>query len=153
MNINSKKYDTPDERRDGLFSFVWCLITGAVIMTICSRSSFLYAFNIWDDSNSYFTVGKSMLSGMVPYRDLFDQKGIFQYSIYMLASLISRTTFLGVYIIEILACTMALKAAFRIMQVYLRSVSMLTIPRYVSLVQTSPLNSKLNSVVANSIFF
>ena len=65
-----------------------------------------------------------MLSGMVPYRDLFDQKGIFQYSIYMLASLISRTTFLGVYIIEILACTMALLAALRIMQVYLRSVSM-----------------------------
>lgn len=124
MNINSKKYDTPDERRDGLFAFIWCLITGAVIMTICSRSSFLYAFNIWDDSNSYFTVGKSMLSGMVPYRDLFDQKGIFQYSIYMLASLISRTTFLGVYIIEILACTMALLAALRIMQVYLRSVSM-----------------------------
>ncbi len=124
MNINSKKYDTPDERRDGLFAFVWCLITGAVIMTICTMSSFLYPFNLWDDSNSYLTVGKSMLRGLVPYRDLFDQKGIYQYSIYMLASLISRKTFLGVYVMEIIACTMALLAAFRIMQLYLRSVSM-----------------------------
>lgn len=124
MNINSKKYDTPDERRDGLFAFVWSLITSVVIMTICSKSSFLYPFNLWDDANSYFTVGKSMTSGMVPYRDLFDQKGIFQYSIYMVASLISRTTFLGVYVMEIIACAMALFAAFRIMQLYLRSVSM-----------------------------
>ena len=42
-------------------------------MMICTRSSLLYVFNLWDDANSYFTVGKCIFRGFVPYRDLFDQ--------------------------------------------------------------------------------
>ncbi|MBO4456803.1 MAG: hypothetical protein J5802_03720 [Butyrivibrio sp.] len=68
-------------------------------------------------------MGKCMFMGYVPYRDLFDQKGIFLYSIYAIASLISRTTFIGVYVMEIIACTIALCAVFRILQMYLRSIT------------------------------
>ncbi|MCR5671139.1 MAG: hypothetical protein K6G10_09050 [Butyrivibrio sp.] len=114
------KYDLGDEEKEsGLRAFLWCLVSAFVIITICSRSSFLYVFNLWDDANSYFTMGKSMFRGMVPYRDLFDQKGILLYTIYGFASLISPTTFLGVYIMEVIAAMLSLWAILKIYQLYL----------------------------------
>jgi hypothetical protein len=88
-------------------------------MLICSRSSFLYVFNLWDDANSYFTVGKCIFRGFVPYRDLFDQKGILLYFIYGIASLISATTFRGVFIMEVIAACFSLLAILRIYQLFL----------------------------------
>ncbi len=41
-------------------AYLLCILTAFIIMLICTRSSPLYAFNNWDDSNSYFTVGKSL---------------------------------------------------------------------------------------------
>ena len=79
----------------------------------------MYAFNLWDDANSYFTMGRSMLRGYVPYRDLFDQKGIYLYSIYALASLFSSTSFIGVYVMEIIAAFLSLLALFMILRMYL----------------------------------
>ena len=80
-----------------------CLYAAAVsflVLVFCTRSSFLYPMNNWDDANSYFTMGKSMLAGKVIYRDLFDQKGPWLYFLYGLASLISRDTFAGVFLLE-----------------------------------------------------
>jgi len=119
-NTVKAKYDLSDEIPDNkLKSFVWSLICAVVIMTVCSRSSFLYVFNLWDDANSYFTVGKCIFRGMVPYRDLFDQKGIMLYFIYGIASLISPVTFKGVFIMEIIAATAALLGILRIYQLFL----------------------------------
>ncbi len=100
---------------------LWSLLSAIVIMTVCSRSSFLYAFNLWDDANSYFTVGKCIFRGYVPYRDLFDQKGIMLYFIYGLASLISPTTFIGVYFMEIIAAFFSLLAIFKVYQLFLKT--------------------------------
>ncbi|MCR5156179.1 MAG: hypothetical protein K6C96_05825, partial [Butyrivibrio sp.] len=114
-NTVKAKYDLSDEIPDSkLKSFVWSLLCAFVIMTVCTRSSFLYVFNLWDDANSYFTVGKCIFRGMVPYRDLFDQKGIMLYFIYGIASLISPVTFRGVFIMEIIAATAALLGILRI---------------------------------------
>jgi len=124
MNVNSKKYDVPDERRDGFFVFIWCFITSVLITTVCSGNSFLYGFGMTDDPNGYFSVGKDMLRGVVPYRDIAVSEGIFQYGIYAAAAFISETSVLGVFVMEVIACTMSMFAAFRIMQLYLRSVSM-----------------------------
>ena len=44
------------------------------VMLFCTRSSFLFPMNNWDDANSYFTMGKSMMHGILIYRDIFDQK-------------------------------------------------------------------------------
>ena len=100
---------------------IWCLLSAFLVITVCSRSSFLYVYNIWDDANSYFTVGKCIFRGFVPYRDLFDQKGIMLYFIYGLASLASPTTFAGVYIMEVIAAFFSLLAVFKIYQLFLRS--------------------------------
>ena len=118
------KYDLNDDYHEvGFKPIMWCVLSAFVIITICSKSSFLYVFNVWDDANSYFTVGKCIFRGFVPYRDLFDQKGIMLYFIYGLASLISRTTFMGVYIMEIIAACFTLKAILKIYQLFLEPSS------------------------------
>ncbi len=121
-NVKRGRYSFDDEHPENTFkSFFWSLFCALVIITICSRSSFLYVYNLWDDANSYFTMGKCIFRGFVPYRDLFDQKGIMLYFIYGLASLISATTFKGVYIMEIIAAGLSLFAVFKIFELFLDS--------------------------------
>ena len=123
-------------------SYTWLyllyfLAAGAAVLAICSRSSFLYPFNNWDDANSYFTVGKSMMQGQVPYRDVFDQKGMYLYFFYGLCSLISPRTFAGVYGMEILLAAVDLWCMWRILRLYL--------PEKLSLILTSPILALLFS--------
>lgn len=100
-------------------AMAWSFFCAFFIMLLCSKSSFLYVFNLWDDANSYFTVGKCIFRGFVPYRDLFDQKGIMLYFIYGLASLISPTTFRGVFVFEVIAAFFSLWAILKIYQMFL----------------------------------
>ena len=83
----------------------YCFFTAAIVLAICSKSSFLYPLNDWVDANCYFTVGKGMMNGLVPYRDLMEQKGILLYFLHGLAYLVSHSTFIGVYILEVIAGT------------------------------------------------
>ena len=62
--------------------YYYCLLLSFFVLLGTSKNSFLYAFNDWVDANAFFTVGKSIMNGVVPYRDLFEQKGIFLYFIY-----------------------------------------------------------------------
>lgn len=101
--------------------YIYCLLTALIIMLICTRSSPLYVFNNWDDANSYFTVGKSIFKGMVPYRDLFDQKGMMLYTLYGIASLISYRSFLGVFVIELIASFITCIFIYKILNLYMRS--------------------------------
>lgn len=73
-----------------------------IAITICSKSSPLYPLNDWVDSNIYMSLGKGMLSGKTLYHDLYDQKGPFIFAVHAIASLVSRTSFVGVWIIEII---------------------------------------------------
>ena len=84
-------------------AFGYLLLTAWAMITLCSRSSPLYPLNDWDDVNCFFTVGKSMFSGRVLYRDIYEQKGFLLYVVYGLAWLVSRRSFFGAYLIEI-AC-------------------------------------------------
>lgn len=88
-------------KRDRISCCLFFIIASFIFLLIASRSSFVYVFNNWDDVNSYFSVGKGIFNGKVPYRDIFDQKGFYLYFIYGVAYLISHTTFLGVYLIEV----------------------------------------------------
>ena len=60
-----------------------------------------------------------MFRGLVPYKDLFDQKGVFLYYLYGLASLFSYTTFHGVFVLEVIACALTLLAQMKIALLYL----------------------------------
>ena len=79
------------------------LLLSFLFLGLCSKNSPLYPMNIWPDVNCFFTVGKSMLHGMIPYRDLYEQKGPILYFIYALAAMISENSFLGAYILDALS--------------------------------------------------
>ena len=98
------------------FEALWCIITSFIVLTFTSRSSFLFPYNNWDDVNSYFTMGKGMMNGMVIYRDLYDQKGPFLYLLYGIGYLLSHKTFLGIFFFEIVAGTIFLFFAFKLIK-------------------------------------
>ena len=106
-----------------------CFLTAVVFLMLCSRSSFLYSYNNWDDANSYFTMGKFMMNGGIIYRDLYDQKGPYLYLLYGIAYLISNRSFLGVFILEILAITVFLYFGYKIFRLYCTpKMSLILIP-------------------------
>lgn len=88
-------------------------------LLICSKTSFLYPFHDWFDSNSFLTVGRGMANGLIPYRDLFEQKGPILYFIHFLASLISDRTFFGVWIFQVLSFTLFLYYTGKTILLYL----------------------------------
>ena len=78
---------------------IWSFVCAAVILLFTTRSSVLFLCNNWDDANSYFSMGKGMMNGLVIYRDLYDQKGPYLYLLYGIAYLISHKTFFGVFLL------------------------------------------------------
>ncbi len=84
-------------------SVVGTLLLAVVTVTLFSRSSPLYPFNIWCDPHCFFTVGKGILDDAVPYRDLYEQKGPLLYFLHAGAALVSYDSFTGVWLLEILA--------------------------------------------------
>ena len=76
------------------------------MLGVCSKSSPLYPMNDWVDVNCFFTVGRGITHGMVPYLDLYEQKGPLIYFLYALAALISESSFVGVFVVEV--CCFAL---------------------------------------------
>lgn len=98
-----------------LFSF----LMAGLFLGICSKSSPLYPMNDWVDVNCFFTVGKSMLHGIVPYADLYEQKGPVLYFLYALAALISDQSFFGVFLLEVVTFGLFLYFCGKIAQIYL----------------------------------
>ena len=86
-----------NERRAALALSVLCSV---LALAIATTSSPLYAANFWTDSNLYFTIGRGMLEGLMPYRDLFDHKGPLIFMLYALGALVSDTSFFGVFLLE-----------------------------------------------------
>ncbi len=116
----------------------WLMLTGAALMLFATRSSFLYPCNNWNDANSYFSVGKALFNGKMPYRDVFDQKGMFLYFFYGLAYLVSHTTFAGVFLMEILLAFFDLVGFFHILQLYVkRTTSLLLCPLVLAVIVSS----------------
>jgi hypothetical protein len=98
--------------------FLVCICLSAIFLLFCTKSSFLYPLNDWNDSNCFFTVGKGILEGRVPYRDLFEQKGPLLYILHGLASLVSSSSFVGVFILEILSFSVFLWYSYRLIRLY-----------------------------------
>ena len=56
-----------------------------------------------------------MLFGVVPYRDLYEQKGPLLYALYALAYPVSHRSFFGVWLMEIAAAYAFLNLSYRTM--------------------------------------
>ncbi len=97
-----------------LTSFVFSLL----FLSICSKCSPLYPFNDWVDPNCFLTVGRSMLKGLLPYRDLFEQKGPIVYFLHAGAAAVSSTGFLGVFLAELACGTAFLYLSYKILGLF-----------------------------------
>ena len=110
-------------------TMAWIFVVAFILLMICSRSSFLYPCNDWNDANSYFTMGKGLMNGQILYRDLYDQKGPYLYLLYGIAYLISGTTFLGVFVFEVIAVGSFLFFCYKIMCLYCtEKIALLLLP-------------------------
>lgn len=108
--------------------FLYCLLIAAVYLTVCTKSSFLYPLNDWVDANIYFTIGKGVLAGKVPFVDLYDQKGPLVYFLYAIAALISDTSFIGVYVLEALSFATFLYFSYKLVGLYVEDNAFLAVP-------------------------
>ncbi len=99
----------------------YCLALAAAILLICSKSSPLYPMNDWVDVNCFFTMGRSLLAGLVPYRDLYEQKGPVLYFVYALVALVSRRSYFGVYLLECVTYGLFLYYSARIAALYVKN--------------------------------
>ena len=96
--------------------FFFACVAAFSVLAVCSKSSFLYPMNDWVDVNCFFTVGRGILHGLVPYRDLYEQKGPLIYFLFALAGQISESSFFGVYLLEGLCYAVFLYEAGRIVE-------------------------------------
>lgn len=108
------------DKNKKIYGIIYCVAVAFLLLLFATRSSFLYPCNNWNDANSYFSVGKAIFNGKLPYRDVFDQKGMYLYFFYGLAYLISNTTFAGVFILEIVLAAFDLFGILKILMLYVK---------------------------------
>lgn len=118
------------QRRASRWVFPLCLGLSALFLLFCTKSSPFYPLNDWVDVNIYFTIGKGMFHGLVPYTQLYDQKGPTAYLLYGLASLISGNSYFGVYLLETVSFAFFLFAVQRILSLYVEKNTLLALPLF-----------------------
>ncbi len=94
------------------------VLYSALIMLFCTKSSPIYVLNDWYDANAYFTMGKGLMNGSIPYKDLFDHKGPFLYFLYGIGYLLNNNGFFGIFILQIIAMSINVVCAFKISEIY-----------------------------------
>ena len=118
--------------------YFYCLLLAFTILMFISKCSFLYPFNDWVDANAFFTMGKSMMRGVVPYKELFEQKGIVLYFIYGIGYLLCHKAFYGVFILEVISFSIFLYYIHKIFSLYLKEkYSIILLPILAYLITTS----------------
>ena len=90
------------------------LLWSALVLLLCSGTSPLYAFHDWTDANTYLTMGRGLLAGAVPYRDLFDHKGPLLYAVYALGAALDPGGFAGVFCLQCLSLALTLYGVYRL---------------------------------------
>ncbi|MFC6275713.1 teichoic acid glycosyl transferase [Levilactobacillus tangyuanensis] len=89
-------------------------VVGAFIMAFCSYTSPAFYFDTSPDNNAFFTVGKAMMHGIVPYKDIFEQKGPYVYFIHGLAYLVSHRSFALIFVFEIITLVAAMFLVYKL---------------------------------------
>lgn len=125
-----KRLKWDQQKQESLCIFLYFIVAAVTVLLLATRSSFLYPCNNWDDANSYFSVGKAIFNGKLPYREVFDQKGILLYFLYGLCYLISHTTFAGVFVMECILAFFDLVGIYRILLLYMGRNTALVLTPY-----------------------
>ncbi len=97
---------------------LFALITSFLYMTFCSMTSFLYPIHSRVDQNIFFTVGRGILDGKVPYRDLFEHKGPLIYFMHAFGALIDKGSFIGIFVLEVIFFAVTIFFMFKIARLF-----------------------------------
>ncbi len=98
---------------------LWSALLSVLFIGLASKSSPLYPLNDWVDVNCFFTMGRGILDGMVPYRDLYEQKGPVLYFVFALVSLFSEDSYFGVYLLETVTFGLFLYFSGKMVRLYM----------------------------------
>lgn len=98
--------------------YVFFLALSFAALYFCTESSPLYARNRWDDASIYYSIGKGIVQGYVPYQDMFDHKGPVVFFIYALGYLLTPDFFYGAYLLESLCLSGLLYFSYKIAGLY-----------------------------------
>lgn len=121
------------------FLIGFCLIISFVCLSLGSKNSPLYVFNDWVDENAFFTMGRGWLAGLLPYRDLFEQKGPLLYLLFAIAAFFSNHSFIGVFFLEIVSLTITLYYGGKICALFLEEkASFYLLPLFAALLVSCP---------------
>lgn len=96
-------------------------LTALISLTLFSKNSPLYPINDWNDANTIFTVGKGILFGKMPYRDLIDHKGPLLFLLNGMASLVSTAHLWGLYLLEVVASYFFFLFSYRSVSLFTQS--------------------------------
>lgn len=110
------------------FVKAYIFLVAIIVLYFCSESGPLYYTNFWTDANIYFTIGRGMKEGLLPYVDLCDYKGPIIYFLHMLAAYIDSRSFIGVWYIEIIAAYIFLYITYKMLELFCKGRSILYIP-------------------------
>ena len=111
--------DTVTEKNKKIYLYFLLIGYTCLLMFFCTKSSPLYVLNDWYDANAYFTMGKGMMNGAVPYKDLFDHKGPLLYLLYGIGYLIDHTGFLGIFFIQMIFMSLTVVFCYKIVKLYI----------------------------------
>ena len=109
-----------NKRKDLQWIYAVLVVYCFAIMLFCTKSSPLFAFNDWFDANCYFTMGKGLMNGRVPYVDLIDNKGPLLFLIYGLAWLLGNTGFTGVYLFQCAFLALSVIYSYRLAALFMK---------------------------------
>ena len=106
------------KNNEAVSAYFFIFVAAFIFITLNSQCSPLYPINNWNDTNIMFTVGKSVLKGFVPYRDYLDQKGPICLFLHTIGAAVSYDSFLGMWILEIVAAFLFLLTAYKTISLY-----------------------------------
>ena len=98
-------------------NILFCFGIAFITLFFCSKNSPFYPYNNWVDEHAFFTVGKAWANGIIPYRDIFEQKGPLLYFIFMIASLIDSSSFLVIFLLEVISFGISLCFVFKMVKI------------------------------------
>ena len=106
-------------KKAALVAAVLCLLAAFICVTIGSKSSFLYAFHDGNDANWFLTMGRGIVNGKVPYKDLFEQKGLLTYMIFALNYAVCGNHMYVVYVVQVICMAAFTGLCYKIARLYI----------------------------------
>ncbi len=104
--------------QESIVRYMFFLALSLVALYFCTESSPFYARNPWDDVSIYYSIGRGITQGYVPYRDMFDHKGPVVFFLYALAYLLVPDCFYGGYLLESFCFSWLLYFAYKTGRLY-----------------------------------